>query len=125
MIKKSVSPCWDTSVNATFCLVNSSSYDIEMNVPCTHEQWLTSGKILQIESHGNGTQTQWVRQTAEHLNKPDNLCNMFLSAAFSICGFLEAAFVWSLILYSLLIVIRKEPNISVKGKGKAVILNIP
>lgn len=63
--------------------------------------------------------------TAKHLNMPDTLCNMFLSAAFSICGFLEAAFVWGLFLYSLLIVIRKRPNISVKEKGKAVIPNIP
>lgn len=64
-------------------MVNSSSYCTEVHViPCTHEQGLNSGKIL-LKPHGNITQVQWVRYTAEHLDKPHNLRKLCLSAAFS------------------------------------------
>lgn len=53
-----------------------------MSSPCTHEQGLTSGKSL-LKPHGNITQVQWVRYTAEHFDTPCNLCNIFLSAALS------------------------------------------
>lgn len=41
---------------------------------------------------------------------------MRLSATVSTCGFLEAAFVWSMFLYILLIVVRKRANVQVRGK---------
>lgn len=50
---------------------------------------------------------------------------MFSSAAFSICDSLEAAFVWSVFLYILLIVVIKSPNVTGKGKGKAVNIEHP